>query len=573
MTSAKDRELRRTQSLQQAAIESAANAIFITNKAGSIVWANPAFEVLTGHPVADVLGSNPRILKSGEQDEEFYRHLWQTLLKGEVWHGRVTNRHSSGSLYTAEQTITPILDDDGTIAHFVAIHEDITSRLASEQRIAHMALHDCLTDLPNRYAFEGRLAIELIRARRLGTRVAVLLVDLDDFKEVNDTLGHAAGDELLVAVGQRLADTLRDVDMICRLGGDEFAVVQPDIASRRNAANLAERLLRAFGESFNIGSQEVSVRASIGVSVGNGETTSRSEIIREADLALYRAKSDGRSTYRFFEGEMDHEIKRRMKLAHDLPRGLHNRELFLEYQPQVDLGDRRVVGVEALLRWRHPEFGIVAPSELLPVAESSGLIEKVGKWVLLEACRQAKKWQDGNLPALPIAVNVSSVQLRNSRFVSTVSRILAEIGLEPRFLELELTERVLMEGKEAVEKSLERLDQIGVRISLDHFGTGYASLDYLRRHPLSKVKIDQSFVQGMETNFKNATIVDAVIDLASKLDLHVIAEGVEAGDLVQSLIDRGCDEVQGFYFSRPISADELGQLLSVGSDHIHPSSK
>jgi EAL domain-containing protein (putative c-di-GMP-specific phosphodiesterase class I) len=262
-----------------------------------------------------------------------------------------------------------------------------------------------------------------------------------------------------------------------------------------------------------------------------------------------------------------------MKLACDLPRGLHNKELFLEYQPQVDLGDRCVVGVEALLRWRHPEFGIVAPSELLPVAESSGLIEKVGRWVLLEACRQAKKWQDLDLPALPIAVNVSAVQLRNSRFVSTVSRILAEIGLEPRFLELELTERVLMEGKEAVEKTLERLDQIGVRISLDHFGTGYASLDYLRRHPLSKVKIDQSFVQDMETNFKNATIVDAVIDLASKLDLHVIAEGVEAGDLVQSLIDRGCDEVQGFYFSRPISADALEQLLSVGSDHIHPSFK
>jgi len=568
MTSERDREMRGTTRLQKAAIESAANAIFITNKAGVIVWANPAFEVLTGHPVDEVLGANPRVLKSGKQDDKFYRDLWRTLLKGEVWQGRVTNRHKSGGLYTAEQTITPILDGDGVVTHFVAIHEDITARLASEERIAHMALHDFLTDLPNRYALESRLDIELIRARRLGTRVAVLLIDFDNFKEVNDTFGHAAGDRLLVAVGRRLTRTLRDVDMICRLGGDEFAVVQPDIVSRRNAANLAERLLRAFVESFDVGSQEISVNASIGVSVSNRETTSKSELVREADLALYRAKSEGRNTYRFFKSEMDREIKRRVKLAQDLHRGIQNDELFLEYQPQVDLGDRRIVGIEALLRWRHPELGIVAPRELVPIAESSGLIEEVGEWVLQAACRQAKSWQSRNLPALPVAVNISAVQLRDPRFVSKVSRILAKTELEPRYLELELTERVLMEGKESVKRTLEALDDLGVRISLDHFGTGYASLDYLRRYPLSKIKIDQSFVHDMETNFKNAAIVGAVIDLAAKLGLQVIAEGVEAADLVQSLIDEGCNEVQGFYFSRPVSAEELVQLLTIGSDHI-----
>ena len=572
MTSERDREMRRTTRLQKAAIESAANAIFITNKAGVIVWANPAFEVLTGHPVDEVLGSNPRVLKSGEQDDKFYRDLWRTLLKGEVWQGRVTNRHKSGGLYTAEQTITPILDGDGVVTHFVAIHEDITARLASEERIAHMALHDFLTDLPNRYALDRRLDIELIRARRLGTRVAVLLIDFDNFKEVNDTFGHSAGDELLVAVGQRLTRTLRDVDMICRLGGDEFAVVQPDIASRRNAANLAERLLRAFVETFDVGSQEISVSASIGVSVSNRDSTSKSEFVKEADLALYRAKSEGRNTYRFFNSEMDREIKRRVKLAQDLHRAIQNDELFLEYQPQVDLGNRRIVGIEALLRWRHPELDIVAPSELVPIAESCGLTEEVGEWVLQAACREAKSWQSRNLPALPVAVNVSAVQLRDPRFVSKVSRILAKTELEPRYLELELTERVLMEGHESVERTLVTLDELGVRISLDHFGTGYASLDYLRRHPLSKVKIDQSFVQDMETNFKNATIVGAVIDLAAKLDLQVTAEGVEAADLVQRLVDEGCDDVQGFYFSRPVSAERLEQLLTLGSLHIqaHP---
>ena len=568
MTSERDREMRGTTRLQKAAIEAAANAIFITNKVGEIVWANPAFEVLTGHPVDEVLGSNPRVLKSGEQDDEFYRELWRTLLEGEVWQGRVTNRHKSGGLYTAEQTITPILDGDGIVTHFVAIHEDITARLASEERIAHMALHDFLTDLPNRYAFDGRLDIELIRARRLGTRVAVLLIDFDNFKEVNDTFGHSAGDELLVAVGQRLKRTLRDVDMICRLGGDEFAVVQPDIASRRNAANLAERLLRAFVETFDVGSQEISVNASIGVSVSNGDSTSKSEFVREADLALYRAKNEGRNTYRFFNSEMDREIKRRVKLAQDLHRAIQNDELFLEYQPQVDLGNRRIVGIEALLRWRHPELDIVPPSELVPIAESSGLIEEVGEWALQAACREAKSWQSRNLPALPVAVNISAVQLRDPRFVSKVSRILAKTELEPRYLELELTERVLMEGKENVERTLEALDDLGIRISLDHFGTGYASLDYLRRLPLSKIKIDQSFVQDLETNLKNAAIVGAVIDLAAKLDLQVTAEGVEAAGLVQSLIDEGCSEVQGFYFSRPVSAEELVPLLTIGSDHI-----
>lgn len=253
-------------------------------------------------------------------------------------------------------------------------------------------------------------------------------------------------------------------------------------------------------------------------------------------------------------------------------KAIQRNELFLEYQPQVSLGERRVVGIEALLRWRHPDLGIVEPTEFVPVAESAGLIVEVGEWVLQAACRQAKSWQDRQLPALPVAVNISAVELRDSRFVSRVSRILAETGLEPQYLELELTERVLMEGRDAAERALETLSELGVRISLDHFGTGYASLDYLRRHPLSKVKIDQSFVQDMETNFKNATIVGAVIDLAAKLDLQVTAEGVEAADLVQCLIDEGCDEVQGFYFSRPVSAERLEQLLTLGSLHIqaHP---
>ncbi|MCP4200771.1 MAG: EAL domain-containing protein [bacterium] len=457
----------------------------------------------------------------------------------------------------------------------MAIHEDITAQLESDARIAHMATHDFLTDLPNRYAFDSRLEIELTRARRLGSKVAVHWVDLDNFKDVNDTFGHTAGDELLVAVGRRLTETLRGVDSICRLGGDEFAAVQPDITSRKSAEHLAERLLRAFSESFRVGPQEIFASASIGISVSDGETTPKSEFMKQADLALYRAKSEGRNTYRFFEGEMDTEIKRRMGLAQDLHRAVERDELFLEYQPQIGLDDRRIVGVEALVRWQHSKLGVITPTEFVPIAESAGLIEEVGDWVLRAACRQAKRWQERGLPPLPVAVNISAIQLRDPRFVRKVSQILDDTGLEARYLELELTERVLMEGKASVERALETLDDLGIRISLDDFGKGYASLDYLRRYPLSKVKIDQSFVHDMETNFKNATIVSAVIDLATKLDLQVIAEGVEPADLLQRLIDEGCEEVQGFYFSRPVSAESLAELLTIGSDRIraHPESE
>lgn len=568
MTSEHDQKMRRTLRLQKAAIESTANAIFIANKDGSIEWVNPAFEVLTGFRATEVVGENPRILKSGEQDEQFYRDLWRTILKGEVWRGRVTNRHRSGRLYTAEQTITPIRGDDGSVTHFVAIHEDITAQLESEQRIAYMALHDFLTGLPNRYSLDSRLEIELNRARRLGSRASVLLIDLDNFKDVNDTFGHAVGDQLLVAVGQRLMQALRDIDSICRLGGDEFAVLQTDISSRKNAVHLAERLLRVFSESFKVGLQEIFTTASIGVSISNRDTTSKSEFMKQADLALYRAKNEGRNTYRFFEGDMDTEIKRRMSLAQDLHRAVERDEFFLVYQPQVGLIDRRIVGVEALLRWRHPKLGIVSPTEFIPITESTGRIDEVGEWVLRTACNQTKSWQNSNLPALPVSVNVSAIQLRDPQFVSKVSRILADAELEPRYLELELTEHVLLEAKESVERALDTLHALGVRISLDDFGRGYASLDYLRRYPLSKVKIDQSFVHDMGTNFKNATIVNAVINLAEKLDLQVIAEGVEPAHLLQQLIDEGCQEVQGFYFSRPVSAEEFEELLVTGSDRI-----
>ena len=465
-----------------------------------------------------------------------------------------------------------IRGDDGALECFVAIHEDITARLASEEKVAYIALHDSLTDLGNRYALDDRLDIELNRARRLGSCVAALWIDLDNFKDVNDTFGHSVGDALLIAVGKRLSSALRDVDLICRLGGDEFAVVAPDIDGRKAAANLAERLLATFQKPFTVEAQEIFSSASIGVTITSVNPISRADFMKQADLALYRTKSEGRNGYRFFETEMDVEIRRRMRLAQDLHRAVERGELFLEYQPQVALGDRRIVGVEALVRWQHPQLGVIPPTEFIPVAESSGLIEQVGAWVLRAACTQARAWQDRGLPPFPIAVNISAIQLRDPRFADSIAELLAELGLAPEFLDLELTERVLMDANPLTERTLEALNGMGVGISLDDFGKGYASLDYLRRYPLSKVKIDQSFVHDMETNFKNATIVSAVIDLASKLGLRVIAEGVEPQALLERLVAEGCEQVQGFYFSKPRSADGLERLFTTGNDRIraHP---
>lgn len=444
----------------------------------------------------------------------------------------------------------------------VALQDELIVSLEAQ------AARDFLTGLPNRYALDTRLEFELGRARRLGSRVTVLMIDLDHFKDVNDTHGHGVGDELLVAVGDRMKETLREVDLICRVGGDEFAIVQTDIASRDGAAILAERLLRAFVEPLQLGSLKISTGLSIGISISEQDTTSISDFMQQADLALYRSKNDGRNTYRFFEEDMDAETQRRVDLSQDLRSAIERDELFLEYQPQVALRDRRIVGVEALLRWRHPRLGVIAPNELVPIAESARLIDEVGEWVLRTACQRAQSWQDGELPALPVAVNVSAIQLRDPGFADMVSRVLVESGMAPRYLELEINENVLMATEKHVDETLQTLRANGVRLVLDDFGRGLASLDYLRRYPMTKVKIDRSFIQDTLTDAKNAAIVNAIIDLTTELGLQVVAEGVEVAELLDRLSEGGSLAAQGFYFSPPVSGQRLEEIMAAGSDQI-----
>ncbi len=448
------------------------------------------------------------------------------------------------------------------------LEESVSVQKRLIEQLEHQAANDFLTGLPNRYSLESRLQLELARARRTGCGVALLLLDLDDFKGVNDTFGHAVGDELLIEVGKRIRSTVRDVDAVCRLGGDEFAVVQPDVDSRAGASAAAQRLLDAFSDTFVLQSQELYTGVSIGVTVSADSTGSISDFMQQADVALYRSKAEGRSTYRFFECTMDTAVRRRMILSQDLRGAVSRGEVFLEYQPQVRLSDRAVIGVEALVRWRHPLLGVVPPDQFVPIAEGAGLIHVLGEWVLREACRQARDWRRQGLPALPVAVNVSARQVNDAGFADTVSGILAEFTLEPGALELEITETVLMEAKDHVARTVATLQEMGVRISLDDFGRGYASLDYVRRYPLGTLKIDRAFVRDMMSNPRSEAVVGAVIALASRLDLRVIAEGVEQDDQLHRLTELGCHAVQGYCFSYPVGPDELIRLVTRGSDRI-----
>jgi diguanylate cyclase (GGDEF)-like protein/PAS domain S-box-containing protein len=556
--------------LLSVAMETAANAIFVTDAQGTIEFVNPAFETLSGFSREEALGQTPRILKSGRQEDAYYQDLWQTILGGEAWSGRVVNRRKDGELFTVTQTVTPILDDEGSATHFVAIHEDITAKVEAEERIYHLARHDFLTDLPNRYSLMERLTHEARLAARHERPLAVLMLDLDHFKGVNDSFGHTTGDELLVGAAQRLAANVREVDLLARLGGDEFAVVQTELAGPDSAAELAARLIASLAPPFDLQDQKVYTGVSIGIAVSPPANPDPEEMLKQADLALYRAKEDGRNGYRFFIEEMNTEIQRRMALGQELHRALDNDELFLEYQPQVDLRSRQLVGVEALLRWRHPERGIVGPLEFVPIAESNGLIVPIGEWVLREACQQVQRWRQEGLQPIPVAVNLSAAQLRNREFVDSVTGALSESGLEASLLELELTETALMEATPRTEETIAALSELGVRISLDDFGKGYSSLEYLRRFPLDKLKIDRNFIRDIRTSSRDATILRSVVSLAAQLGLDVIAEGVGPADHPELLLDEGCGEAQGFYFSRPMSPERMAHLLAEGDERIAP---
>ena len=444
------------------------------------------------------------------------------------------------------------MDDGG----WVETYEDVTERRRAEARIAHMARHDALTNLPNRVQFRECLDQALSQLGR-GHGFAVLFVDLDHFKTINDTLGHPVGDRVLLAAAERLRACARDVDTVARLGGDEFAIVQSGVARPDDAVELAARIVRALGDPFDLDGQRVQISASLGIAVAGTDGTSADKLLKNADLALYRAKLDGRGAYRCFEPEMDARLRARRALELDLRSALDNDEFELFYQPLVDLPSNRLSGFEALMRWSHPTRGMVSPTEFIPVAEETGLIVRIGEWVIRRACAEAVKWPT----SLKVAVNVSPLQFKSPRLVDQVTEALRSSGLPARRLELEITESVLLADNDASLATLRRLHELGAHISMDDFGTGYSSLSYLRSFPFDKIKIDQSFVRDLDVKEDSRAIVRAIISLGHSLDIRVLAEGVETAAQLELLRRAGCGEVQGYYFSSPRPAREIAALI------------
>ena len=543
------------------AVEQSANAVLITDRNGVIEYVNPWFSRITGYSKDEVIGKTPNILKSGETHPETYKRLWETILSGKEWTGELHNTKKNGESYWCLEVISPLKDENGEITNFVAVTEDISERKQTEQTIRHLAFHDPLTGLPNRRLFNDRLHQAAAMRHRKGNTFALMLLDLDRFKTVNDTLGHDVGDSLLKAVAARLLNSTRQGDTLARMGGDEFALIALEIEQPEDTARIAEKLLDTLKEPFRLFGHELYVTTSIGITLYPTDAVEADALVKNADIALYRAKDLGRNNFQFFTGDMNAAMVDRLRLENALRWAIERDELRLVYQPQADVITGKIHGTEALIRWHHPEYGLISPAQFIPVAEETGMIVPIGEWILRTACAQAKQWEEAGLP-MRVAVNLSARQFHQGDLAETINDILKELSLSAELLEIELTEGILMEDTKQTAAILEKLHRMGVQISIDDFGTGYSSLSYLKRLPIQVLKIDQSFVRDIHTDPDDRAIVTAVIALAHSMKLKVVAEGVETPEQLAFLRDYDCDIMQGYLFSRPVSGTEVLSLMT-----------
>lgn len=560
-----ERRLRASEERFRAVSETAQDAMIMIDAAGRVTFWNRAAERTFGYTEEEALGRNVHEWLTParfREKAEAGMAKFSTTGRGDVLGKTVELAaiRKDGVEIPIELSVAGMRL--GAEWHAVAILRDITERKRADEQMARMARHDILTGLANRAVFVEALEHAMVSARRNGKSFAVLYLDLDHFKDINDTLGHPIGDLLLQAVSQRLQSTIRDTDTVARFGGDEFAVVETDLSDPADAAVMADNILKALREPFPIQGNDIRTGASVGIAVYGPDSPDPESLLSHADVALYRAKAEGRGTYRFFTDAMDTEVRSRVSLGGELRDAIASDQLFLVYQPQVDVDTSRIAGVEALVRWRHPTRGLISPAEFVPVAEKNGLIVALGHWVLHEACRQTKEWLDAGISPPLVAVNVSAMQFKTPfALENDIAAILAETGLPSHLLELELTESVLMKASEQHNHVLERLRSTGLRIAIDDFGTGYSSLEYLGRFPVDRIKIAQSFIVDLTSTSDNATIVRAAIGLANDLRRNVIVEGVETAEQLALIRSWGCRDVQGFYFSKPLPAPEIAKLL------------
>ena len=540
----------------------AAEGMTITDADSRIVAVNPAFTAISGYEAGDVVGQTPAILNSGQQDKAFYRQMWSELIDNGHWQGEIWNRRKDGGIYPEWLSIAAVRDGKGATTHYIAVFTDISERKQSEARIHHLAHHDVLTGLPNRLLLEDRISQAMLMSRRSTRPMALVFIDLDRFKNINDTLGHEVGDSLLVQAAQRCLSVLRDTDTLSRQGGDEFVVVLPDLEHRQDAMHIARKLLATLGQPYLLAGHELTITGSAGVALFPDDGQTASELLRKADAAMYRAKEEGRNTFRFFSAEINTASLGELLLENDLYGALERGELLMYYQPKVDARSGQLIGAEALMRWQHREQGMIPPTRFIPLAEENGLINAFGEWAIKNVCAQLRAWLDAGLRVVPVAVNISAQQFAQQDLPQMVAQALAEHGIPPQLLELELTESMLMRNSARATAVLQTLRSMHIHVAIDDFGTGYSSLSYLKQFPVQSLKIDRSFVCEIGEHGEHVKLASAIIAMAHELDLGVIAEGVETEAQQRYLLERGCDQFQGFLFGRPLPAEELGKLLA-----------
>ncbi|WP_265943879.1 EAL domain-containing protein [Dechloromonas sp. A34] len=540
----------------------ASEGMTITDAASRIVAINPAFTAISGYTASDVVGQTPAILNSGQQGPDFYRHMWGELNTTGHWQGEIWNRKKDGGIFPEWLSISSVRDEQGGVSHYIGVFTDISERKQNEARIHHLAHHDVLTGLPNRLLLEDRVSQAMLKSKRSSKPLGLVFIDLDRFKNINDTLGHEVGDQLLVQAAQRGLSVLRDTDTMSRQGGDEFVVVLPELDHRQDAMHITRKLLAALCQPYLLAGHELTVSGSAGIVLYPDDGQTVSELLRKADAAMYRAKEEGRNTFRFFSSEVSTASLAELLLENDLYGALERNELMMYYQPKVNARTGALLGAEALMRWNHREQGMISPTRFIPLAEENGLINKFGEWAIRNVCAQQRAWLDAGLLVVPVAVNISAQQFAQQDLPRMVAMALDEYGLPPQLLELELTESLLMRNASRATNVLNTLRSMHIHVSIDDFGTGYSSLSYLKQFPVQSLKIDRSFVCEIGEHGEPVKLASAIIAMAHELELSVIAEGVETEAQRDYLSERGCDQFQGYLFGRPLPAEELGKLLA-----------
>ena len=551
--------------------ENTNEGIMVVDENIQIIAVNKAFTRIMGYEEEEVLGKGPNVISSGRHDGSFYKKMWDSLKKKGHWEGEIWNRRKDGTVFPERLSISKVENEQGDVSNYVGVFIDITQQKLTEEKLVFQAQHDPLTELPNRLFFNARLHHALTRAHRIKSHLAVLFIDLDNFKTLNDSLGHPAGDQALIEAAKRLKEILREEDTVARLGGDEFIILLEDIEHSDQPANVARKIMKEFSKPFKIEHHTARLSASIGISLFPQDGDTVTTLMKNADMAMFKAKDRGRNAYHYYTESLTTSALDRFHMDSLLHHAIEKQEFFLSYQPQYSLLDNQIVGMEALIRW-NPQGGqkIIPPQQFIPLAEENGMIIEIGKWVISETCHQIKSWQETGLPVCPIAINISARQIMKSEeIIDHLRACISETNIDPKNIVLELTESTLMGKEKEILKTLHALKSLGTSLAIDDFGTGYSSLSYLKRFPIDKLKIDQSFIKDLVKNEDDRAITIAIIALGKALRLQVLAEGVETKEQLNMLRKLGCDEVQGFYCGRPVAAKKdpfnSDQLLAEGS--------